>query len=148
MKTRPLYRILFNFWPSYRGGGGRIKCISRDFKKIKVKIPYSLKTRNYVGTTFGGTMYAAIDPILMVMLIKILGKEYVVWDKSASIKYLKPAKKHLYADFEISDELIAQIKNQLETENKLEIDFPIKLADKDNLVYAEITKRLYFKKKY
>ena len=65
-------------FPAYRGTGGRVTYIADDFHEIKVKIPLSWRSRNYVGTIYGGSMYGAIDPIYMLMLIKILGPEYVV----------------------------------------------------------------------
>jgi len=38
-----------------------------------------LADENYVGTIFGGSMYAAVDPVYMLMLIMNLGKDYIVW---------------------------------------------------------------------
>ena len=71
-------RLKFNFFPAYRGTGGRVTYISHDFREMRVKIPLNWRTRNYVGTIYGGSMYSAIDPIYMLMLIKNLGPDYVV----------------------------------------------------------------------
>ena len=60
--------------------------------EVRVKIPLNWKTRNGVGTIFGGSLYAAVDPIYMTMLIKLLGPDYLVWDKSAAIRFLKPGR--------------------------------------------------------
>jgi hypothetical protein len=38
-------------------------------------MPLSWRTRNYVGTIFGGSMNSAVDPIYMVILIRRLGKD-------------------------------------------------------------------------
>jgi hypothetical protein len=147
MKNKWLYCKLFNFWPSYRGSGGRVIFINKDFKYIKIKIPKNLKTRNYVGTIFGGSMYGAVDPIYMVMLIKILGDKFIVWDKSATIRYLKPATKTLYAEFIVTEELLHAIKSELAEKTKTELDFLIELKDKNGVIYAEVEKRLYFRLK-
>ena len=148
MKIRAnLFKYLINIWPSYRGSGGKVLYISSDFREVKVKVPKRFKTRNYVGTIYGGSMYGAIDPIYMLMLIKILGDDYIVWDKSASIKYIKPGTEHLFADFKVTQEHIAEIKQRLETEPKMEIDFTIELKGKSGILYALIVKRIHIRKK-
>ena len=93
----------FNFLPAFRCTGGRITYISGDWREVRVKVPLSWRTRNYVGTIYGGSMYGAVDPIYMVMLIKILGPDYVVWDKAASIRFKKPGTGTLFAKFAITE---------------------------------------------
>ena len=83
-----MFRFLrwrFNMFPAFRRSGGRITYISRDLKQVRIKLPLNWKTRNYVGTIYGGSMYAAIDPVYMAMLMKLLGANYVIWDKAAAI---------------------------------------------------------------
>lgn len=80
----------FNFFPAYRGTGARITYIASDWREVRIKLPLNWRTRNYVGTIYGGSMYGAADPIYMLMLIKVLGSDYVVWDKAASIRFKKP----------------------------------------------------------
>jgi acyl-coenzyme A thioesterase PaaI-like protein len=93
------FRWFWNFFPAYRGTGGRVTYIADDFHEIRVKLPLSWRTRNYVGTIYGGSIYASIDPIYMLMLMHILGSEYIVWDKAAKIRFKKPGKETLYVDF-------------------------------------------------
>lgn len=78
-KTR-LNRWGFNFFPAYRGTGGRVEYIAGDWREIRIRLPLNWRTRNYVGTIFGGSLYGAVDPLYMIMLIRNLGDEYVVWD--------------------------------------------------------------------
>ena len=80
-----IMKIYFNLHPTYHSTGGRVKWISADWKKVVVEIPLNWRTRNYMGTIFGGSMYSAIDPIYMIMLIRCLGPGYTVWDKAATI---------------------------------------------------------------
>ena len=95
-----LWRILpvrwrphaFNLFPAFRGTGGRVRFVSSDFREVSVELPLNWRTRNYVGTIFGGSLYACVDPFYMIMLIQTLGPEYVVWDKSASIRFRKPGR--------------------------------------------------------
>src|SRR5512143_4022039 len=86
-----LRRTAFNVFPCYRGSGARVVRITPDYREVDVDLPLSWRTRNYVGSIFGGSMFAAVDPFYMIMLIHLLGPEYVVWDKGASIRFRRPA---------------------------------------------------------
>ena len=140
-------RIKFNFFPAYRGTGARVVYISDDYRRIRVKIPLSWRTRNYVGTIYGGSMYAGIDPIYMLMLIKILGREYVVWDKAAKIRFKRPGKETLFAEFLLTDDEIDEIKKLLETEKSIDRVYNIELVDKNGKAHALIEKTLYISRK-
>lgn len=137
----------FNLFPAYRGTGGRVVYIAEDWREVRVKIPLSWRTKNYVGTIYGGSMYSAIDPIYMLMLIKILGGDYVVWDKAAKIRFRRPGKNTLFADFELSDDEIDEIKRLTETVKSINRVYQIKLKDKNGVVHAQIEKTLYIAKK-
>jgi acyl-coenzyme A thioesterase PaaI-like protein len=138
-----LVRIIFNYSPMYRRTGGRLVDVSNDLQYVKIKLPLNYKTRNYVGTLYGGHMYSAVDGIYMVQLINILGQEYVVWDKSATIKFKRPGNKTLYAEFTISDEFIAQVKNEINELREKDYHLHVQLRDKEDLVYAEVEKVIY-----
>src|SRR5215218_7935795 len=102
-KTR-LTRIAYTYlFPAYRGTGGRITYVADDWREVRVEVPLSRRTKNYVGTIFGGSMYGAVDPIHMVMLIKALGPGYVVWDKAGTIRFRKPGRTTLHARFTLDD---------------------------------------------
>ena len=85
-----LQRWGFNLFPAWRGTGARVTYVADDWREVRVRLPLSWRTRNYVGTIFGGSLYGAADPIYMIMLIKVLGPGYVVWDKAATIRFRKP----------------------------------------------------------
>lgn len=139
-------RWKFNLFPAYRGTGGRVAYIADDFHEIRVKIPLSWRTRNYVGTIYGGSMYGAIDPIYMLMLIKILGRDYVVWDKAAKIKFRKPGKETLYVQFKLSAEEIEEIKRLAETQKSVDRIYELELKNEDGVVHAQIEKTLYIRR--
>ena len=142
-----LFRWGFNFFPAYRGTGGRVVYMAGDYREVRIKIPLSWRTRNYVGTIYGGSMYGAVDPIYMLMLIKTLGPEYVVWDKAAKIRFRKPGKDTLYTRFYISDEELDEIKHLAESQKSVDRIYNIELKDKNGVVHAEIEKTLYIAKK-
>lgn len=143
LRTR-LKRWGFNFFPAYRGTGGRLTYIADDFHEIRVKLPLSWRTRNYVGTIFGGSMYGAVDPLYMVMLIKILGNNYVVWDKAATIRFKRPGRETLYAEFKVTPEEVAEIKDELTRNKSIERVYGINLVDKAGKVHAVVEKTIYF----
>lgn len=140
-------RTLLNLIPCYWSTGAKILDISHDYRSTRVKIPFGWRTRNMVGTLFGGSMYAATDPVYMTMFMRILGKRYLVWDKAASIRYKKPARADLFADFTITEEAIQSILADLEKETKVDRTFLVQLADANGVVHAEIEKVLHFRKR-
>jgi acyl-coenzyme A thioesterase PaaI-like protein len=140
-------RWKFNVFPAYRGTGARIIYIAGDYREIRVKIPLTWRTRNYVGTIYGGSMYGGIDPIYMVMLIKTLGSEYTVWDKSAKIRFKRPGKETLFADFLLTEAELDEIKQSLETRKSVDRIYTVELKDKNGTVHCLIEKTLYIAKR-
>ena len=135
----------FNLFPAYRGTGGRVTYISSDFREVRVRLPLNWRTRNYVGTIFGGSLYGVVDPIYMIMLIKILGPDYVVWDKAATIRFVKPGRSTLSARFLIEEEEIATIKRLLETVPSIDRTYRVDLTDAAGLVHASVEKTIYIR---
>lgn len=142
-----LARWGFNFFPAYRGTGARITYIASDWREVRIKLPLNWRTRNYVGTIYGGSMYAAVDPIYMIMLIKILGPEYVVWDKAAAIRFKRPGKSTLYAKFILTTEEIAAITAAAGTAPSLERSYLVELVDAAGALHASIEKTIYIRRK-
>lgn len=138
-------RWLFNLFPATRRTSMRILYIASDWMEVKIKLPYNWKTKNYHGTMFGGSMYAAIDSPYLVMLTKVLGDGYMVWDKSATIRFRKPAKTHLYATFLIDQQEIDTIRTILLEKDKVDRVYPIELKDNKDVVYASFEKTLHIK---
>jgi len=141
-KTK-LFRLGFNTFPAYRRTGGKVTHISADWKLIKVSLKLRFATRNYVGSIFGGSIYGSLDPMYMIQLIKILGNNYVVWDKSAEIKFKRPIKTKVFANFIIDETLVESIKIQVAKNKEIDIEIPISFKDKKGIVYAEVLKKMY-----
>jgi acyl-coenzyme A thioesterase PaaI-like protein len=144
--TRRL-RWMFNIFPAYRGTGARVTYIAADYREIRIRLPLSLRTRNYVGTMFGGSMYASVDPMYMIMLMHILGPEYVVWDKAASIRFRKPGRSTLYATFRFDDAEIEAIRAATASGNPVDRTYKVTLVDAEGVVHAEVDKVLYVRRK-
>jgi hypothetical protein len=141
------YRIFLNFWPCIRGGGGKVVFISDDFHRLKVKLNLDWRSRNLVGTIYGGSMYASTDPMFMLMLIEILGKEFVVWDKGCTIRFRRPAKTAIFAEFEITPSMEADVRERVARENEITFTWKVEYKDVAGNTYCEFDKVLYVAKK-
>lgn len=141
------HRWMFNGWPCYRGTGGRVTFIAHDWRVLRVKLPLNLRTRNYVGTIFGGSLYAAVDPFFMLMLIKNLGPEYVVWDKAASIRFRRPGRSLLTAEFRLDEDELDTIRTLLETQPKVDRTYTVSLVDATGEVHAMVEKTIHVARK-
>lgn len=146
LRTRVL-RLGFNFFPAYRGTGARIDYIASDFREIRIRVPLNWRTRNYVGTVFGGSMYGAADPVYMLMLIKNLGPEYVVWDKSASIRFRRPGRETLYARFVIDEAELDEIRSVLATAPTVDRTYAVDLTDRAGVVHATVEKVVHVRRR-
>jgi len=142
-----LFRLLFNLSPMYKNTGGKLIKVSDDLHYIKIQLLFNYKTKNYVGTIYGGHMYSSVDGIYVIQLIHILGDNYIVWDKSAKIKFKRPANKTLFADFKISDELIEQIKGDIVKDKKKDYNLFVNLTDENGNIYAQVEKVIYIASK-
>jgi hypothetical protein len=146
MTARKLKRLLGVYVP-YLGAGVRVTYISDDFHSAHVEMPLRFYNKNYVGTHFGGSLYAMVDPFYMLMLINILGPDYIVWDKAATIRFKRPGKGTVKAVFELSPERINEIKTAADSMGKVEPEFQVVVTDADGQVVAEIDKLLYVRRK-
>ena len=136
----------FNLFPAYRGTGARVTYIASDYREVRVALPLSWRTRNYVGTIFGGSLYGAVDPMYMIMLIHILGPGYTVWDKAATIRFLRPGRSTLSARFLLEAAEIDEIRRRLESEPSVDRVYTVTLEDAAGVPHAEVTKTVYVRK--
>jgi acyl-coenzyme A thioesterase PaaI-like protein len=136
----------FNLFPAFRGTGGRITYIAGDFREARVELPLSWRTRNYVGTIFGGSLYGAVDPIYMILLIKILGPGYTVWDRAATIRFVKPGRGRLSARFLLEEDEIQTIRRLTEAAPSVDRVYRVDLKDAAGVVYASVDKTIYIRK--
>lgn len=144
-KSRRL-RWMFNIFPAYRGSGARVTYIASDFREVRIRLPLSWRSRNYVGTIFGGSMYAAVDPMYMIMLIHCLGPDYVVWDKAASIRFRKPGRATLFARFQLDDAELDAIRSATATGDAIDRTYNVDLSDAEGVVHASVEKVIYIRR--
>lgn len=136
-------RQAFNLWPCYWGTGARVTFIAADWSEVRVTLPMSLRTRNYVGTIFGGSMYAAVDPFFMIMLMKRLGPGFLVWDRAATIRFKRPGRARLFATFRLPPGEEAAVHGALEHERSTDRTYTVELVDREGVVHASVEKVVY-----
>ncbi len=146
MKKSTLLKFM-NLWPPYLGAGIRVTYLAPDFTSVDVEMKLRFWNQNYVGTQFGGSLYSMTDPFFMLILIENLGSNYVVWDKSATIRFKSPGRGKVRAHFEISKEEILKIKTQVNQDGKVEPHFKTQVLDEFGNIVAEVEKVLSVKKK-
>jgi acyl-coenzyme A thioesterase PaaI-like protein len=137
----------FYYFACYRGTGARLRYIAPDWSEIRLDLPLSWRTRNYVGTIFGGSIYAAVDPIYMLMLIRRLGPDFIVWDKAATIQFKKPGRETLRARFVIDDKELAAIRTALESQRSVDRTYVVELLDRSGTICATVEKLIYVRKR-
>jgi len=121
--------------------------VSADYKEIIVHMKMRWYNRNYVNTHFGGSLYAMTDPFFMVMLIQVLGKQYIVWDKAVHIDFIKPGQGKVTARFIIKEEQIDNILEKTADRQKYLPEFSVDIKDEAGDTVARVTKTLYIRKK-
>ncbi|HEX5759442.1 MAG TPA: DUF4442 domain-containing protein [Thermoanaerobaculia bacterium] len=139
MDDRWLARLL-NVYPPYVGAGVRVR---RTAEGYETRMKLRFWNRNYVGTHYGGSLYTMCDPFFMLILIRRLGPEYVVWDKAAAIRFRRPGRGTVTARFEIPAERVEAIRRDAGAGAPVEPVFTTEVRDEAGEVVAEVEKRLY-----
>ena len=146
---KPRGRLLLRWmslYPPYLGAGVRVR-VSDDLRTFETRMRLSLWNRNYVGTHFGGSLYTMCDPFFMLILVEALGRQYVVWDKAAAIRFRRPGKGTVRATFHIPQERVDEIRAAADRDGKTEPVFQVEVLDEQGEVVAEVEKRIYVRRK-
>jgi hypothetical protein len=99
------------------------------------------------GTHFGGSLYAMSDPFFVFIITMNLGENYIVWDKSAAIDFLKPAKGTILGVFEIGRERLEEIQSEVDRLGKNTYHFELDLVDESGQAVARVSKEVYVRSK-
>jgi len=133
---------LLSLYPPYLGAGVSVTHVAADLSVVEVQMKLSAWNRNFVGTHFGGSLYSMCDPFFMLMLIMQLGEGYVVWDKSASIDFLRPGRGKVKARFELSRERVEEIRAETDAKGKINPVFEVTVLDERGEAVARVRKTL------
>jgi acyl-coenzyme A thioesterase PaaI-like protein len=136
-----------NWYPPYLGMGIRVDSVSDDYRRFEVVLRQAWYNRNLFGTHFGGCLYSMCDPFYVFIVAMNLGKDYIVWDKSAGIEFLKPASGTIRAVFEISAEQLEQIRADVDMQGKNTYHFETELTNDKGEPVARVSKEVYVRRK-
>ena len=138
---------LMRIYPPYLGAGVRVRRVEPDLSRVEVEMRLTLWNQNYVGTHFGGSLYSMCDPFFMLMLMTRLGPSYLVWDKSASVEFVRPGRSTVAATFELPEARVEEIRREAERTDKVFPRFEVTIVGEDGLPVAHVEKILYVRRK-
>lgn len=146
MKASTLRRV-FNLWPPFLASGIRVTVLSQDWRHAKVELRMRPWNRNYVGTHFGGSLFAMTDPFWMILVKERLGRDHIVWDRAAEIEFVKPGRGTVTATFELDDANVDVIRARAAGGDKVLQWFETDVVDGDGDVVARVRKQIYVRLK-
>ena len=136
-------RRAMNLWPPFLLTGIHIDEVSDDFRRVRVRLRRSRLTTNYVGTQFGGSLFAMTDPFWMIMMMRNLGRGYVVWDKAAEIEFVAPGRTAVTAQFDLDPAVVAEVRAAADAGEKVLHWCAVDVVGTDGTVVARVRKQLY-----
>ncbi|MBV9127649.1 MAG: DUF4442 domain-containing protein [Verrucomicrobia bacterium] len=145
-KTR-LLRWKFNFYPAYRRSGARVTYIDASLLEVRIRLPLNRATRNLNGTIYGGSIYAAVDPLHAIMLVTRLGSGYQVWTKEARVQFKRQGRTELTATAALREEELHAVRAEIDAAGKAERTYPIDLRDREGHVCASCEILVHFRKR-
>jgi len=140
-------RHVFNLWPPYLLSGIHVTALGGDWRSADVELRLRPWNRNYVGTHFGGSLFAMTDPFWMLLVMRGLGDAYVVWDKAASIEFVKPGRGTVRCAFRLDDATLQSLREEAGSGAKVLRWFDCPVVDDTGALVAQVRKQLYVRLK-
>lgn len=144
--TRRFLRLM-QLYPPYLGAGVRVRGVAADLSRVEVEMRLAPWNRNFVGAHFGGSLYSMCDPFFMLMLMARLGPAYTVWDRSASIEFLRPGRGTVAATFELPESRVEEVRREADAGGKVFPRFEVAVVDRDGQPVARVEKTLYVRRR-
>jgi acyl-coenzyme A thioesterase PaaI-like protein len=136
-----------NLWPPFLFAGIRVVELSDDYRYVKVRLRMHRWNRNYVGTHFGGSLFAMTDPFWMLLVLHHLGRDHLVWDQAGEIEFVKPGRGTVHAEFRLTDEHLAELRSLAADGGKALVWFNTDVVDESGEVVARTRKQVYTRRK-
>ena len=140
-------RWLMNWWPPFIGAGIKVETVSADFRHVRVRLKAGRLRRNYVGTHFGGSLFAMTDPYWMIMVLENLGRDYLVWDKAGEIEFVRAVQEPVWCEFRLDNGVLEEFKTAAAGGEKYLRWMPVDVCTADGEVVARVRKQLYVRLK-
>lgn len=146
MKASTLRRVL-NAWPPFLFSGIHVTRLDADFRHARVELRMRPWNRNYVGTHFGGSLFSMTDPFWMLLVMQSLGRDYIVWDQSGSIDFVRPGRGTVHAAFDLDDATLDAIRSATADGARYLHWFDTEVTDASGEVVARVRKQVYVRRK-
>lgn len=146
MQANTLRRIL-NLWPPFLFSGIHVVEFAADWRHARVELRMRPWNRNYVGTHFGGSLFAMTDPFWMIMIKESLGRDYMVWDKAGEIEFVKPGRGTVAAEFTLQEAALDELRAATANGDKALRWFDVDVNDAQGEVVARVRKQIYVRRK-
>lgn len=146
MKAR-VFRHVLNLWPPFLFTGIRVTDLAADYGHARVELRMRPWNRNYVGTHFGGSLFAMTDPFWMLLVMQSLGRDYTVWDKAGAIEFVKPGRGTVQARFKLDEHVLAELRDAAAGGDKVLRWFETDVTNGEGDVVARVRKQLYVRRK-
>jgi len=139
-------RFALNLWPPFLGAGIRVEALSADFRYARIGLKLRVLNRNMWGVHFGGSLFAMTDAFFSIMLKQNLGADYVVWDKAASIDFIKPGRGRVFAEFRLDATVIQAVRDATKNGDKHLPQLKVNVMDERGDLVAAVHKTLYVRR--
>lgn len=146
MTPRRLRRVL-RWWPPFVFSGIRVLEIADDWSSARIELRRRWYTANYVGTHFGGSLFAMTDPFWMILVMETLGRGYTVWDKAADIEFIKAVREPVYAQIRVDPVAIAELRSAMASGEKVLRWFETEIRTAAGELVARSRKQLHVRLK-
>ncbi|MBL8519498.1 MAG: DUF4442 domain-containing protein [Betaproteobacteria bacterium] len=140
-------KLLMNVWPPFVGMRIHVVKISADWRHVRIRMKLGLLNRNFVGTHFGGALFAMVDPFCMIPMMQVLGPDYLVWDKAGRIDFVAPGRGTVYADIHLTDAQVEEARARTADGDKFEPTYVVEVVDSKGTLVARVEKTLYIRKR-
>ncbi|MCE7033136.1 DUF4442 domain-containing protein [Lysobacter sp. GX 14042] len=142
-----LFRHGINLWPPFLAAGIHVTRLDEDYRHARVELRMRPWNRNYVGTHFGGSLFAMTDPFWMLLVLNNIGRDHLVWDQAGSIEFVRPGRGTVHAEFALEPRVIEELHHATAGGDKALRWFDTEVRDSDGEVVAKVRKQLYVRLK-
>lgn len=141
-----MIRRFINLWPPFLFSGIRIARIADDWKRLDAELRLRWWNRNMLGTMFGGSLFAMMDPFYPLLLQHHLGRGYIIWTKSAEVEFLSPGRSVARAAFLLDGDIVEEIRAATAEGGKSEPQFCAVVSDPEGRVIARANLRFHIRR--
>ncbi|GAA2743778.1 MULTISPECIES: DUF4442 domain-containing protein [Kitasatospora] len=141
------FRRGINLWPPFLFAGIRVLSVGEGYRSARVRLRLRRTNRNWVGTHFGGSLFAMTDPFWMLLVMQNLGPDYLVWDSAGEIDFVSPGRGDVFADFRLTDDRLEEIRELTAEGKKALVWFHTEVLAADGTLVARVRKQIYVRQK-